>query len=99
MLLKRKGEGTLESLERRRREYVGISGKILQEFAIVDASRPLDIVTRDVADVIGAFSRGETAWRPGRRGEPVVSPRVLVTDAARGCAIAIIRSLGRRGFT
>jgi predicted ATP-grasp superfamily ATP-dependent carboligase len=27
-----------------------------------------------------------------------VSPRVLVTDAARGCAIAVIRSLGRRGL-
>jgi thymidylate kinase len=63
MLLKRKGEGTLESLERRRREYRDL-GKILQEFAIVDASRPLNIVTRDVADVIGAFSRGS------RRGVP-----------------------------
>jgi predicted ATP-grasp superfamily ATP-dependent carboligase len=27
-----------------------------------------------------------------------VSPRILVTDAARGCAIAVIRSLGRRGL-
>jgi predicted ATP-grasp superfamily ATP-dependent carboligase len=27
-----------------------------------------------------------------------VSPRILVTDAARGSAIAVIRSLGRRGF-
>ena len=27
-----------------------------------------------------------------------MSPRVLVTDAARGCAIAVIRSLGRRGL-
>jgi thymidylate kinase len=61
ILLERKGEGTLESLERRRREYLEL-GKILQQFAVVDASRPLDMVTRDVADVIAAFSVGK---RPG----------------------------------
>jgi thymidylate kinase len=63
ILLERKGEGTLESLERRRREYLEL-GKILQQFAVVDASRPLDMVTRDVADVIAAFSVGK------RRGVP-----------------------------
>jgi thymidylate kinase len=63
ILLERKGEGTLESLERRRREYLEL-GKILQRFAIVDASRPLDMVTRDVADVISAFSLAR------RRGVP-----------------------------
>jgi len=57
ILLERKGEGTLESLERRRREYLQL-GKILPEFAIVDASRPLELVTRDVVDVIAAFSLG-----------------------------------------
>ena len=63
ILLERKGEGTLESLERRRREYLEL-GKILKGFSIVDASRPLDMVTRDVADVIAAFSTGR------RRGVP-----------------------------
>ena len=61
ILLERKGEGTLESLERRRREYLEL-GKILQQFAIVDASRPLDMVTREVADLIAAFSERR---RPG----------------------------------
>jgi thymidylate kinase len=67
ILLERKGEGTLESLERRRREYLEL-GKILHEFAIVDASRPLDLVTRDVADVIAAFSTGRRfgVSEPGR---------------------------------
>ena len=55
ILLERKGEGTLESLERRRREYLEL-GQILREFAVVDASRPLDMVTREVADLITAFS-------------------------------------------
>jgi thymidylate kinase len=63
ILLERKGEGTLESLERRRGEYLEL-GKILQGFSIVDASRPLDMVTRDVADVISAFSLAR------RRGVP-----------------------------
>jgi thymidylate kinase len=69
ILLERKGEGTVESLERRRREYLEL-GKILQEFAIVDASRPLDMVTRDVADVIAAFSMGRRRVVP----EPEESP-------------------------
>ena len=56
ILLERKGEGTLESLERRRREYVEL-GRILEGFAVVDANRPLDTVTRDVAGTIETFSR------------------------------------------
>jgi thymidylate kinase len=55
VLLERKGEGTLESLERRRKEYLEL-GTILQGFVAVDASRPLDVVTREVADTIAAFS-------------------------------------------
>jgi thymidylate kinase len=56
ILLERKGEGTLESLERRRREYVEL-GQILEGFAVVDANRPLDTVTRDVAGTIETYSR------------------------------------------
>lgn len=57
LLLERKGEGSLESLERRRREYMEL-GRILREFEVIDASRPLETVTREVADVIAAFSEG-----------------------------------------
>jgi thymidylate kinase len=57
LLLERKGEGTLESLDRRRREYMEL-GQILREFAVVDASRPLETVTREVAEVIAAYSEG-----------------------------------------
>jgi thymidylate kinase len=61
VLLERKGEGTLESLERRRREYLEL-GQVLRQFAVVDASRPLDTVTREVADLIADFSERR---RPG----------------------------------
>lgn len=57
ILFERKGEGTVESLERRRREYLAL-GKVLDEFAVVDASRSLEAVTRDVAAEIEAYSRG-----------------------------------------
>jgi thymidylate kinase len=63
LLLERKGEGTLESLERRRREYMEL-GQILREFVVVDASRPLETVTREVADVIAAFSQGRRPRAP-----------------------------------
>jgi thymidylate kinase len=64
ILLARKGEGTLESLERRRREYLEL-GQILQGFAVVDASRPLDAVTRDVAAAIERVSRERRIAQPG----------------------------------
>jgi thymidylate kinase len=59
ILFERKGEGTLESLERRRREYLEL-GQVLREFAVVDASRSLEMVTREVADVIAAFGRSRS---------------------------------------
>lgn len=58
ILLERKGEGTLESLERRRREYLEL-GHVLREFVVVDATRPLETVTSEVAAMIAAFSKGE----------------------------------------
>ena len=67
VLFERKGEGTLESLERRRREYLEL-GSVLEGFEVVDASRPLEAVTRDVADRIEAYSRGRSlAEREGAR--------------------------------
>jgi thymidylate kinase len=56
VLFERKGEGTVESLERRRREYLEL-GKVLDGFAVVDASRPVGAVTRDVAARIEAYSK------------------------------------------
>jgi predicted ATP-grasp superfamily ATP-dependent carboligase/thymidylate kinase len=100
-LLLRKGEGTLESLTRRRSEYLDL-GRVMSNFAVVDADRPLDDVVGDVVALVEAFPSGEqrrlgsgagTAIRPlGRQA------RILVTDAGRGSAISIIRSLGRRGM-
>lgn len=62
ILFERKGEGTVESLERRRREYLEL-GKTLDRFAVVDASRSVEAVTRDVAAEIEAYSRGRAAVR------------------------------------
>ena len=56
VLFERKGEGTVESLERRRREYLEL-GKGLDGFTVVDASRPVEAVTRDVVARIEAYSR------------------------------------------
>jgi thymidylate kinase len=56
VLFERKGEGTVESLERRRREYLAL-GKVLDGFTVVDASRPVEAVTRDVVARIEAYSR------------------------------------------
>lgn len=56
VLLARKGEGTVEALERRRGEYLDLAS-LTRSFAVVDAARPLDDVVRDVSDVVAAFGR------------------------------------------
>jgi predicted ATP-grasp superfamily ATP-dependent carboligase/thymidylate kinase len=88
-LLRRKGEGTLELLSRRRHEYLELE-QVMANFAVVDADRPLDEVVSEVASVVAKHTNGE---RP-RAGQA----RVLVTDASRGSAVSVIRSLGRRGM-
>jgi thymidylate kinase len=55
VLLARKGEGTIEALARRRRDYLELA-RLSGRFTTVDASRPLEDVTRDVARIILAFS-------------------------------------------
>ena len=60
VLLQRKGEGTLESLNRQRAIY----RRLVEGYprgAVVDADRDLEIVTRDVATAIDRF-----IVRPGR---------------------------------
>lgn len=57
VLFARKGEGTLQSLERRRRDYLSLAAST-PHFVSVDASDPLDEVVRSVAAVIEAFAAG-----------------------------------------
>ncbi|HET7743688.1 MAG TPA: hypothetical protein VFK76_03015 [Gaiellaceae bacterium] len=64
VLLARKGEGTIELLERRRRDYLELAG-LVRNFASVDADRPLDEVSDEVAARIEAFARSRGA---GARG-------------------------------
>jgi adenylate kinase family enzyme len=53
VLLARKGEGTAEALERRRDEYRSIRGHV-RHFVEIDATRPIDEVTAQVAQAIVA---------------------------------------------
>jgi len=56
VLLERKGEGTLQALERRRGDYLALAS-VTPNFEVVDASRPLDVVAADLVRVISNFSR------------------------------------------
>ena len=51
VLLDRKGEGTLESLERRRGDYLAVAGHC-RRFEVVDATRPVDDVLDEVAQLV-----------------------------------------------
>ena len=53
--LARKGEGTAELLERRRADYLEL-GRVLDQFAIVDVTRPLEEVTDEVAGLVSRFA-------------------------------------------
>jgi thymidylate kinase len=63
VLFARKPEGTLDALERRRREYFHMRD-LVDRFAVVDANRPEDDVARDVAALIEAFHRTRVRGRP-----------------------------------
>jgi thymidylate kinase len=54
ILFARKGEGTLESLERRRQEYLQLR-QMVTHFVIVDASQSEEAVTKQVSDLILDF--------------------------------------------
>jgi thymidylate kinase len=56
VLLARKGEGTLDSLARRRQAYLKLA-KRTPNFVVVDAEQPLGKVVSDVCDVLATFSR------------------------------------------
>ena len=55
----RKGEGTVELLERRRRDYLRLRD-VSERFEVVDATQPLDEVARDVAHAIRGFEAART---------------------------------------
>jgi thymidylate kinase len=55
LLLARKGEGTLESLEQLRQDYLALASEI-RHFVTVDASRPLGDVVHEVAAAIESFA-------------------------------------------
>jgi thymidylate kinase len=71
LLLARKGEGTLESLERRRQDYLALAAHT-PHFVTLDASRPLDDVVRDVAGTIESFAKsggGRGSSQPTRAAD------------------------------
>lgn len=65
VLLARKGEGTLESLEARRQDYLAMDG-VLEHFAVVSAEQPLEDAIEEVVDVINEFARTRTLRAPAR---------------------------------
>jgi thymidylate kinase len=54
VLLARRGEGTLEFLERRRAEYLQIRD-VVPHFVVVDANRPVDEVAQEVSRIVIGF--------------------------------------------
>jgi hypothetical protein len=56
----RKGEGTVESIEARRQEYLAQAG-LFRQFVVVDARQPTDAVVDEVRDRIVEFVRGVPA--------------------------------------
>jgi thymidylate kinase len=60
VLLARKGEGTLEALERRRGDYLELA-RVTPNFEVVDASRPLDDVAGRLVELISDFSARRAA--------------------------------------
>lgn len=58
-LFARKGEGTVELLEQRRKAYLALRDKVAQ-FVVVDASRPIEAVYADVLDVVLAFKQSQS---------------------------------------
>ncbi|MGY1671033.1 dTMP kinase [Geodermatophilus sp. SYSU D00710] len=54
LLFERKGEASVEWLDRRRQQYLQLADRF-PDFAVVGVDRPIDEVTRDVATVISDF--------------------------------------------
>jgi thymidylate kinase len=54
----RKPEGTLESCERRRQEYIQLRN-VVKNWAVVDVSQPVDKVVSEVSKLIVKFHRSK----------------------------------------
>jgi thymidylate kinase len=60
VLLSRKQEGTLETMEHRRQEYLGLR-ELVKNFVTVDATQPQEKVLREVSDLIVNFQKAPLA--------------------------------------
>jgi thymidylate kinase len=60
VLHRRKGEADPQWLEERRQQYLQLR-TVVPNFAVVAADRPVDVVTRDVADTITRFCNARAA--------------------------------------
>ncbi len=58
-LFARKGEGTVELLEERRKAYLALRDKVAQ-FAVVDANRSIEAVYTDVLNILLAFQQSQS---------------------------------------
>jgi hypothetical protein len=58
VLFSRKGEGTIEDLERRRQEYLH-AGEQVRHFVVVDATQSMEQVTNEVANLIWNFHEAQ----------------------------------------
>jgi thymidylate kinase len=63
LLFKRKGERTLEQLESWRQGYLGMKKKV-HNFVVVDATRSIDEVSKDVIDIIWKFHLNRSSLNP-----------------------------------
>jgi thymidylate kinase len=68
VLFARKPEGTLEGLEARRQEYVRMRDAV-KACAVVDVSRPLDEVTKEVSELIVKFYQNKNGINARTSGE------------------------------
>jgi hypothetical protein len=79
VLFARKGEGTIESLERKRQEYLALAPEVAR-FRRVDATQPVDAVVAEVIAAIEALLAEQAGTSPV--GAPAAD--VAVTPAEAG---------------
>jgi thymidylate kinase len=82
VLLDRKGQDDLEGLARRRQEYLDLAS-VLPAFAVIDGTRPLDVVADDVVGRIVAFVGAEAT----AQASPSVAADLEVPEDTTGHAI------------
>jgi thymidylate kinase len=58
VLFARKPERTIEILENKRQEYVRLR-EVMENYAVVDVSQPVDTVARQVCDLIVNFQKNK----------------------------------------